>query len=265
MMDDLKAANYRIEILEAEVERLRADNLAMREVMKDEAVRLAIVVNERADLRAEVERLRALYQASEKERTVYRAEVERLRAELEARPKVYFPVEETAREVDRLLKAIDVAEKNTEDRQAEVERLRAERLSIGRVLDDEEAQLALERKLRMRVGGLTKAVGEMEPGAREFCLAAIDEWLDYMVALRDHLDGTEAEVERLRGENSELRKAFESDEYAIEQAAEIERLRAALEKDPLPEYVQLKAEIDVSGPEWVPADGRTLPRDPETP
>jgi hypothetical protein len=45
--------------IEAEVERLRADNLAMREVMKDEAVRLAIVVNERADLRAEVERLRA--------------------------------------------------------------------------------------------------------------------------------------------------------------------------------------------------------------
>jgi hypothetical protein len=37
------------------------------------------------------------------------------------------------------------------------------------------------------------------------------------------------ENERLRAENTELRKAFESDEYAIEQAREVGRLRAALE------------------------------------
>ncbi len=56
-----------------------------------------------------------------------RQERDALKAALEARPKVYFPVEETAREVDNLLKTIDVAEKNTEDRQAEVERLQQER------------------------------------------------------------------------------------------------------------------------------------------
>ncbi len=71
------------------------------------------------------------------------------------------------------------------------------RFAIARVLDDEEKQLALERKLRMRAGGLTRAVGEMEPGGREFCLAAIDEWLDYMVALRDRLGELQASHRRL--------------------------------------------------------------------
>lgn len=32
--------------------------------------------------------------------------------------------------------------------------------------------------LKMRVTGLTKAVDHLEPGEREFCLAAISEWLD---------------------------------------------------------------------------------------
>jgi hypothetical protein len=76
----------------------------------------------------------------------------------------------------------------------ELERLRAERFAVARVLDDEEAQLALERKLRMRIGGLTQAVGQMEPGQREFCLAALDEWLDYMMALRERLDALSTET-----------------------------------------------------------------------
>jgi antitoxin component HigA of HigAB toxin-antitoxin module len=48
--------------------------------------------------------------------------------------------------------------------------------------------------------------------------------------LSDQANAAEAEVERLQVENSELRKAFESDEYAIEQAREVERLRAGLDQ-----------------------------------
>jgi hypothetical protein len=57
--------------------------------------------------------------------------------------------------------------------------------------------------LQMRMSGLTRAVGDMEPGAREFCLAAIGEWADYTGELRDRIAELEAEVERLRALLSE--------------------------------------------------------------
>jgi len=52
-----------------------------------------------------------------------------------------------------------------------------------------------ERKLRNRLEGLTKAIGEMEPGGREFCLAAISEWLDYTDVLRAQRDALKATLE----------------------------------------------------------------------
>ena len=67
-------------------------------------------------------------------------------------------------------------------------------MSAEHVLRSSDTQNDTERKLRMRLEGLTKAVGEMEPGQREFCLAAIDEWLGYMAGLRDQRDALRAEV-----------------------------------------------------------------------
>jgi hypothetical protein len=50
--------------------------------------------------------------------------------------------------------------------------------------------------LQMRMSGLTRAVGDMEPGAREFCLAAIGEWADYTGELRDRVAELEAALNR---------------------------------------------------------------------
>ena len=50
--------------------------------------------------------------------------------------------------------------------------------------------------LQMRMSGLTKAVGDMEPGAREFCLAAIGEWADYTGELRDRIAVLEKALNR---------------------------------------------------------------------
>ena len=70
-------------------------------------------------------------------------------------------------------------------------------MSAEHVLRNSSTQNDTERKLRMRLGGLHKAVGEMEPGQREFCLAAIDEWLDYMAGLRDQNDALRATLEKI--------------------------------------------------------------------
>jgi len=64
-------------------------------------------------------------------------------------------------------------------------------------------------------------------------------------AARTEEDGLERQVERLRSENTELRKAFESDEYAIEQAAEVERLRAEVRFLNEREFETARAEVEM--------------------
>jgi len=68
-------------------------------------------------------------------------------------------------------------------------------VSAEHVLRSSDTQNDAERKLQRRLEGLSRAVGEMEPGQREFCLAAIDEWLDYMAGLRDQRDALQASLE----------------------------------------------------------------------
>ncbi len=138
-----------------------------------------------------------------------KVENERLRTELEARPKVYFPVEETAREVDNLLKAIDVAEKNTEDRQAEVERLQDVRKQYEREV----------KRLRADLGDLHR----MGAGADE----RVNE-------LKFKRDAQAQEIERLREEqDAAIAVASEWKMQLKEVEAERDALKAALDGDDL--------------------------------
>jgi hypothetical protein len=88
-------------------------------------------------------------------------------------------------------------------------------------------------ELRQRMVGLAKAIDEeMQPGAREFALAAVSDFIDERDALYRKQDELEAEVERLRAENRRLRTELDDQRTKRHDAElEVEQLvKEALEK-----------------------------------
>jgi prefoldin subunit 5 len=117
--------------------------------------------------------------------------------------------------------------------QAEVERLRA-------------TPNRENPELRQRMVGLAKAIDEeMQPGAREFALAAVSDLIDERDALYRKQDELEAEIERLRAYSEAM------EHEVTENAAEVERLQeivrvgfAAQERADYEAIEMLKAEVE---------------------
>jgi chromosome segregation ATPase len=199
----LVEAHARLSDRVAEVERLRAlaeQRLKHREYWQER----------NAEKETENDRLRRdLARADSDAQALYEAEVERLREECEIGARRNRTMEET---IERL-RAHD-AQMTTQvvNFKAEVERLRA-------------TPNRENPELRQRMVGLAKAIDEeMQPGAREFALAAVSDFIDERDALYRKQDELETEVARLRAYSEAM------EHEVSENAKTIERLRAALNR-----------------------------------